>query len=281
MQPKNTLESSPQNLRLENNYKRIKRMQGLRVRNFKYVGDIDRFRTEFVIDDQEANNWLDKYKKNALGCCSNAVAVKNINDIANNLAVKSAMTCNHRFCNVCNALRAKKLRSKFFNFFQSLERNVFIKQKYCHFFPDLVHFSYLKKSEFKKIENSRELYKTGEDIAKGFNFMHLTLTVPHHNGTWQGKQYYAKELLECFNKMRKCNWWEALVFAGEQTIETTNTDNGLHIHIHALLLVKKDCKQSRNLLYGKIFSKWNELTIDYSRPSIDKEFSFSRRMGIL
>ena len=70
--------------------------------------------------------------------------------------------------------------------------------------------------------------------------------------------------------MRKFVWWKNTVFSGEACVETTQSkENGLHIHIHALLLVPKHIKQSRNYLYSKILQCWNKLTIDETQPKID------------
>ncbi|MCB1124136.1 MAG: protein rep, partial [Verrucomicrobiae bacterium] len=116
-----------------------------------------------------------------------------------------AHTCKNKLCTVCNAKRAKDLRRKYRLFF---DKN-----------PDLLHC---------------------------FDFFHLTLTVPHNeSGGFRGKRWYADELMREFNFMRKKQAWKDLVYAGEFGVEVTKNENGLHIHIHSLLLVHKG-PQNRN-----------------------------------
>jgi len=103
--------------------------------------------------------------------------------------------------------------------------------------------------------------------------MHLTLTVPHYVDTgFRGEKYYFRELIKIFNKMRKSEKkifvsdtvkysWTDLVYGGEYGVETTVRDNGLNIHIHSLLFVKK-ISRSRNKLHKVILTLWNELTVN-------------------
>ncbi len=261
---------NPAHDRLQNNYRRVQKLQFLRSKNIRYITNIRDFRKEVIIEDADANQWLDKFSLASGFCCSRAIGAMHNGTSTGSIAIKTAATCNHRLCNVCNALRAKKLRKKFFKFFADETKDLEVKPKYKHFFTALDNL----KSETGNID-----FISGADIANNFHFMHLTLTVPHKNGLWNGKEFYAKELLQLFNKMRKCDWWKTTVFAGEQTVETTQTENGLHIHIHALLLVRKDMRQTRNFLFGKIFSKWNELTVDHK--IYREEFAFSRRRALV
>ncbi len=130
-----------------------------------------------------------------------------------------AHTCKNKLCAVCNAKRAKDLRRKYRLFF---DKN-----------PDLLHC---------------------------FDFFHLTLTVPHNeSGGFRGKRWYADELMREFNFMRKKQAWKDLVYAGEFGVEVTKNENGLHIHIHSLLLVHKG-PQNRNRLHRFILKSWNRQT---------------------
>ena len=130
--------------------------------------------------------------------------------------------CKHKLCCICNSERKSKLRSIYVNYF-----------------------------------------KDNPDLMKEYSFMHLTLTVPHSVNGWRGKQVFNKELLEAFKYVRnKVPFWKNHVFAGQYSIEFTKGDNGLHIHLHALILVKKRVR--RNYLYPLILKAWNNATIDDS-----------------
>jgi len=120
-------------------------------------------------------------------------------------------------------------------------------------------------------EYERKSFTSGADLLRNFDFMHLTLTVPHGPNGWDGKKYYAKELLEKFNILRKASWWVEMVFGGELSVETTRSAaGGLHIHIHAMILVDKRVWGSRNKLHEEIMKRWNALTVDSTRPESEK-----------
>ena len=97
----------------------------------------------------------------------------------------------------------------------------------------------------------RFLFEKDESLLKDYDFMHLTLTVPHTAAGWNGKQWYAEDLMKKFNLMRKRSWWKSTVYAGEFGVEATKNGNGLHIHIHSLLLVRKS-PGNRNFLHRNI-----------------------------
>jgi len=104
-------------------------------------------------------------------------------------------------------------------------------------------------------------FRKNPELLDNYDFMHLTLTVPHTVDGWRGKRFYVSELMATFNRMRKERWWKKMVYAGEFGVEITINDNGPHCHIHALLLVNQE-KQSRNILHARILEKWNDLTAD-------------------
>ena len=255
--------------RQKGNFNRVERLQRQRYKNIRYVNELKEFRNDVEIENREVNDYLSRFNKSLLVCSSQVVAATNQNDPYNRIAVKHAHTCNHRLCTICNNLRAKKLRRKFNSFFSDENIDFNIQKKYKHFFSPLL----------LSIGNNTV---SGAMIMQSMDFMHLTLTVPHNNGVWNGKTYYAKELLQRFNTMRKFEWWKNTVFAGEACVETTQSEkNGLHIHIHALLLVPKHIRRSRNFLYGKILENWNSLTIDQSIEKIDlKTQDTDRYIGI-
>lgn len=115
----------------------------------------------------------------------------------------------------------------------------------------------------KRSKNTRKAYRrffeTYPELLKEYDFMHLTLTVPHSQEGWRGQKFYAQELMKEYNFMRKKSWWKEMVYAGEFGVELTKNNNGLHIHIHSMLLVYKG-KQNRNKLHRKILLAWNRQT---------------------
>lgn len=78
-------------------------------------------------------------------------------------------------------------------------------------------------------------YLKETQLHKQFTPVHLTLTVPHKNGLWNGKRYYSSELTEAFNLLRKTATWKKYIYAGEYGVEVKPSQHhGLHIHIHSL-----------------------------------------------
>jgi len=103
------------------------------------------------------------------------------------------------------------------------------------------------------------LFKKDPTLLTNYDFFHLTLTVPHNEQGYRGKNFYADELIKDFNQMRRLKFWKKMVYAGEFGVEVTRNENGLHIHIHALLLVYKS-RQNRNELHKKVLIAWNKQT---------------------
>ncbi|WP_425420896.1 protein rep [Phaeodactylibacter xiamenensis] len=112
-----------------------------------------------------------------------------------------------------------------------------------------------KKTRLKYIK----FFEKNPDILRNYDFMHLTLTVPHspEGGRFEG--FYSKELMQCYNQMRKRKFWKERVYAGMLSVEVTKNESGLHVHIHSLLLVRKK-RQNRNELYREVLLAWNEIT---------------------
>jgi hypothetical protein len=89
--------------------------------------------------------------------------------------------------------------------------------------------------------------------------MHLTLTLPHQNGLFQGKRFYAKQLITLFAELRKHEPFKLSVYAGEYGLEIKKSKNhGLHIHLHCLIL--QDPRIKINDFREWLVSKWKELT---------------------
>jgi hypothetical protein len=125
----------------------------------------------------------------------------------------------------------------------------------------------------------REFFAKNPDLIERYDFMHLTLTVPHEEegGRFQG--FYASELMKAFNLMRKRRFWKKWVWAGEFSVEVTKNEAGLHIHLHSLLLVEKGT-QNRNKLHREILLAWNKITTGASsRTELTTEEAHSIQKG--
>lgn len=161
----------------------------------------------------------------------------------------SFLGCGHRLCNICNWDRQKKIRRKYLLWFKA---NPFL-------------FSITKDGKEKVVTG----YQLNKWLLKGYtengkvsyNIMHLMLSVPHTMDGWRGKRFYFRELTKQFNFMRKKEDWLYWVYGGQFGLEITKNDNGYHIHIHALLFVRKSPK-NRNQLHKVVLYWWNRLTID-------------------
>jgi hypothetical protein len=97
-------------------------------------------------------------------------------------------------------------------------------------------------------------------IHEKYQPMHLVLTVPHANGEFNNKKFYATEILKAFNLMRKSESWKDCIFGGEYGLEVKKSKegNGLHIHLHCLVFQYKHKKI--NEVREFIKNEWNEYT---------------------
>ena len=261
--------------KLKANRKRNKTIIKLKKDNMDLADSLEKYIKEncMTLADSELDMSY-KLIKN-LRYCSNATLYGQTND---NIKIISSLSCGKKLCNVCNWLRQKKIRRKYFAWFS-------INQTLC---------KVTKGTDYKYVtRNNLDKY-----IQKGFSLenenvpyelKHLTLTVPHSADGWLGNRFYFKEIISKFNQMRKTKEWKKYVCGGEYGVEVTrgndkkykdkvdDENNGYHIHIHALLFMLKET-QSRNLLYLDVFRIWNRLTVDknYWR----KEFSEETKKAI-
>ncbi len=105
-----------------------------------------------------------------------------------------------------------------------------------------------KKSKLIRTVYYRFLQSTR--IHEEYTPVHITLTLPHPGGLYKGKKFYARELIDEFNLLRKLPFWKRFVYAGEYGVEVSGgKENGLHIHIHSLAFLHScHLKQFRELL---------------------------------
>nr|MBX2841479.1 protein rep [Flammeovirgaceae bacterium] len=97
-------------------------------------------------------------------------------------------------------------------------------------------------------------------LHKHYIPVHLVLTVPHGAGKFKGKDFYARELIETFTKLRKMRFFKQFIYAGEFGVEVKRgkKGNGLHIHIHSFLLQYPEFRVNE---VRKAFNEhWNKLT---------------------
>ncbi len=115
---------------------------------------------------------------------------------------------------------------------------------------------------YKKSKTARRVWieylKEHTELIKDYEPKHLTLTVPHKNGTWRGQEFFAKELIKEFNLMRKSDKFKQYIYAGAYNIETTKTENGNHTHLHALVFQHK--QYTVNKVRKLIVKDWNKRT---------------------
>ncbi len=169
--------------------------------------------------------------------------------------------CDCKLCFICNQSRWKATRRKYLRWFASNETIVEVEN------PDNKSVKYVTRTQASSKYKSWSL-----KAYSNYDIMHLTLTVPHTVDGFDGEKYYFDKLSRLYWLMRKNPEWNRLVFGGEYGIETTRSNNGLHIHIHSLLLVRREI-QNRNKLHKLIFFLWNKATVDQNstRESFDKE----------
>ncbi|RMG79234.1 MAG: hypothetical protein D6707_08500 [Bacteroidetes bacterium] len=179
----------------------------------------------------------------------------------NGLTYIGSHTCDNKNCHVCNYNRKKRIRRKLYHWFKNNKKLIYLPGRE----------KTVTESQYK------EKYLSEKGIKVGYDIMHLTLTVPHTEKGWKGTQTYYGEIMRAFNRLRNDEEIKQYIYGGEFGIETTRNENGLHIHIHALLLVK-NCLQNRNELHRLILLKWNKLTVN---PDIEtKEFTKDRIKSI-
>lgn len=97
-------------------------------------------------------------------------------------------------------------------------------------------------------------------INQKYTPVHLVLTVPHKDGIWKDKKFYARELINAYNLLRRDKQFKKFIYGGEYGLEckASKDKNGLHIHVHSLLFqrTKYSLKEVRTWITGR----WKEIT---------------------
>jgi hypothetical protein len=129
-----------------------------------------------------------------------------------------------------------------------------------------------KKSKLLRAKIKKWLIET--KIHENYRPIHMVLTVPHKNGIWENKRFYASELLQKFNVMRKDCLWLNFVHGGEYGVEVKKSKdgNGLHIHLHCLLFMNNDFKinDARNYI-AKMWQKLSGGNIHFESLYINEK----------
>ena len=98
----------------------------------------------------------------------------------------------------------------------------------------------------------------GRKLTEHYQPVHLMLSVPHAGGIFQGKEFYAKEIIELFRDMRQTDTWKRYVYSGEYGVEVKRSkQHGLHIHIHSFVL--QNPEYSVNEARDAIRELWNSI----------------------
>jgi len=188
--------------------------------------------------------------------CSNAAIYREAIETGKTTFIGAA-SCKNKLCFVCNWARQKNIRRKYMAWFKA---NQCIVEMHRHDKgKTAVKYTTEKRWTGKK-------YPEWELAGRHeYDLMSMTLTVPHYASTgFNGEKYYFEKISYLYNRMRKeCDAWKFLVFGGEYGIETIRKTNGQHIHIHSLLLVRRE-RQSRNKLHLAILEYWNKVTVNNS-----------------
>lgn len=116
---------------------------------------------------------------------------------------------------------------------------------------------------WRKSQLIRKVYRNymrESEFHRKHQLIHMTLTVPHKNGIFEGKRFYARELIAKFRDLRKTDAWKKYVVGGEYGIEVKRSPgaNGLHIHIHSMVLQNKN--YSKNEAEQALKNEWQILT---------------------
>lgn len=238
------------------NRKRSKTLTLLKSKNIVLADDIRQYIDKHYFNEQittENTVLLLKFAENLKKCASCTLYGETNGDIH----LMKALPCNYKICHICNWERQKKIRRKYFKWFENNKTLCKIQKN--------KNIKYCTHAQLEKYLNKEFNLRT-DKIE--YDLMHLTLTVPHTVNGWRGSDIYIKEIIQQFHELRRLKFWTKFVYGGEYGVESTLNDSGFHTHIHALLMVKKQTK-NRNLLHYKIFKQWNRMTVNVDSDRVE------------
>ncbi len=119
--------------------------------------------------------------------------------------------------------------------------------------------NYLKYKRLVKIWKSY-LQTNFEKLKGDYIPLHIVLTVPHKEGIWNGKTFYANDLIEKFKYLRTKTKCKKYLSGGEYNCENKQSPNGngIHSHLHILCFMPKE--YSINEAREAIVNEWQRLT---------------------
>ncbi len=218
----------------------------LRIKNLKFAEAIDSYIAGKEFDSEQTYH-IQRLQKSLRSCSS--VSIYSLFD--DEINYHGSHTCDNKNCHICNFNRQKAIRKKYLEFFEAN--------------PTLQRY---RNKLFTKRKLEKLLAKGGRQGTTPFtesvpyDLMHLTLTVPHYKEVgFGGKEIYFREIIQRFHALRRQKFWKYWVYGGEYGVETTVTENGLNIHIHSLLFVRRS-EQNRNRLHRELLRAWNALTVN-------------------
>lgn len=274
-------------------------LSSLKRRNIELIRELSKYHNENKqILSTEEKEALKKFVKRIYKCANISLYKQSKeSSIIDFLAVH---TCKSKTCFVCNFLRQKSIRRKYATWFKDNQFVYELKNRKN------------QNSKFTTEKQYLEKYCNSHDMIRKheYDLMHLTLTVPHSEDGFKGEQLYFETLKRLFCTMRnESMFWNYWVLGGEYGMEATGGtwlkkevaikkeipymaekttsqgkelvrrmySDGLHIHMHCLLLVRK-AERNRNKLHREILLAWNKLTVDPNNTR--EEFSESIRAAI-
>ena len=263
--------STPEKIKsVDFSIKRSNKLCSLKRKSFKIITQTNKYSSENNLSDEKEKHLM-RLVKNLAECSSFSLYSENIKN--KDISYYTSYMCGNKNCPICNYNRQKQIRRKYFKWFDENSEVIRVINKKTKKTKIITQTQYKERYE----ENNKYGYVNSEK----YDVMHLTLTVPHYKDTgFNGDKYYYYKIAYLYWKMRKMPFWNENVYGGEYGIETTNTDNGLNIHIHSLIFVKR-FTQSRNNLHKDILEYWNKHTInkDNLRTSFTTEVRASIKKG--
>ncbi len=240
----------------DHNRKRSNTLSALKRKNLKLADQMHSYLTHATLTEQQAMHMqrLRKYVRR----CANLTLYRDDKG-PTGMKLINSMFCGSKLCFVCNQNRQKSTRRKYWKWFEENQTIAEIEN------PETGSSKFVTRSQA-----TGKKYSAWEFVQNyEYDIMHLTLTVPHiATHGFNGNPYFFDEIAAMFWLMRKSPVWNSLVFGGEYGIETTKSDNGPHIHIHTLLLVKRE-KQNRNKLHKFVLQAWNKASVNqYAKREI-------------
>jgi len=244
--------STPEKIKsVDFNAKRSNIISSLKRKSLKIADQIKKYATDKKLEDKNFEH-MDRLYKNLINCST--FSLYSLDKESEDITYYSSHTCDNKNCPICNYNRQKRIRRKYYKWFDTNKEIVRVANIKTHKEKVIT----LTQFESKYKNNNKYIHVANEQ----YDVMHLTLTVPHYKETgFNGNKYYYDEIAKLYWNMRRESFWNDLVYGGEYGIETTNTDNGLNIHIHSLIFVKR-FTQSRNILHKEILQYWNKHTVN-------------------